>query len=253
VKVGVNHEEESEATVEPEVEVAKKTEKEIDTTKTTTIDTEKGKDVADVEDKDVKSEETEPKKGGKEKKKNRVLAVVGAGHLGGIEKNLAYPKKLPKLSTLEQTPKKRISIMKTIGYLIPILFGVLLVYLIYYSKWDTFMNVILLWFLINGICSAIGAAIAFGHPLTILTAFVAAPFTSLNPTIGAGWVAGYVEIKLRTPTVNDIKMLRTIETMRDFFRNRLIRVLMVMALANLGSMIGTFIAGYYISDLVLPI
>jgi pheromone shutdown protein TraB len=184
-------------------------------------------------------------------KKKRVLAVVGAGHMSGIKKNLSHPEKLPELSSLEEVPRKRISILKSVGYLIPILFAALFLYLLYYAKWETLIQVLLAWFLINGICSAIGAAIALGHPLTILTAFLAAPFTSLNPTIGAGWVAGYVEVKLRGPNVKDIRKLSTIETMKDFFGNRVIKVLMVMALANLGSMIGTFIAWYYIGDLVL--
>jgi pheromone shutdown protein TraB len=195
--------------------------------------------------KSMKGIKKEHKKGGK------VLAVVGAGHVGGIQKNLKEPEKLPTLETLEEVPKKRISILKTIGYLIPILFIALFLYLFIYAKWDLLIQVLLAWFLINGICSAIGAALALGHPLTILTAFLAAPFTSLNPTIGAGWVAGYVEVKVKSPTVKDIRALSTIETMKDFFRNRVVRVLMVMALANLGSMIGTFIAAYYIGDLVL--
>ena len=184
-------------------------------------------------------------------RKHRVLAVVGAGHLNGINKNLQKPERLPKLSTLTEVPRKRVSILKTIGYLIPILFITLFIYLLYFGKWDVLFQVLLAWFLINGICSAIGAALAFGHPLSIITAFFAAPLTSLNPAIGAGWVAGYVEVKVRTPTVKDIRSLSTIETMKEFFSNKLIRVLMVMALANLGSMIGTFIAAYYIGNLVL--
>ncbi len=200
-----------------------------------------------------KVEPTKAMKGLKKgiKKRNKVLAVVGAGHVGGIKKNLNEPEKLPNLASLEEVPKKRLSVLKTIGYLIPILFITLFLYLFIYAKWDLLLQVLLAWFLINGICSAIGAAIALGHPLTILTAFLAAPFTSLNPTIGAGWVAGYVEVKVKSPTVKDIRSLSTIETMKDFFRNRVVRVLMVMALANLGSMIGTFIAAYYIGDLVL--
>ena len=211
----------------------------------------KKKSAKTIDTKKRKKQESEMLKKPKEQEKNRVLAVVGAGHMQGITKNLARPKKLPKLSVLEEVPKKRISIMKVIGYMIPVLFILLFVYLIYNSKWETLIQVIWLWFLINGICSAIGAALAFGHPLTILTAFMAAPFTSLNPTIGAGWVAGYVEVKVRAPTVKDIRKLSTIETMKDFFRNKVIRVLMVMSLANLGSMIGTFLAGYYIGDLIL--
>jgi pheromone shutdown protein TraB len=184
------------------------------------------------------------------KKPQRVLAVVGAGHLTGIERSLARPEKLPELKTLEEVPRKRVSIMKIIGYLIPILFIAAFAYLLYFGRWGDIYNVLWAWFLINGICSAIGALLALGHPLSVLTAFFAAPLTSLNPAIGAGWVAGYVELKVRTPTVKDIRQLRAIETMKDFFRNKVIRVLMVMALANLGSMIGTFIAGYYIGTVV---
>lgn len=185
------------------------------------------------------------------KGEHRVLAVVGAGHLNGIKNNLLKPQKLPKLKELEEVPKKRVSVLKTIGYLIPILFIILFGYLLYFGRWEELMHVLLAWFLINGICSAIGAALALGHPLSIITAFFAAPITSLNPAIGAGWVAGYVEVKVRTPTVKDIKKLSTIETMKEFFGNKLIKVLMVMALANLGSMIGTFLAGYYIGTVVL--
>jgi len=107
----------------------------------------------------------------------------------------------------------------------------------------------LYWVLINGICSYIGAAIARGHPFTILTAFFAAPITSLNPAIAAGWVAGYVESKMRTPVVKDFKELSKLDSLRDFWNNRVIRLLMVVALANVGSMIGTFVALPYILSL----
>jgi pheromone shutdown protein TraB len=187
----------------------------------------------------------------KVKKNNKVLAVIGAGHLNGIKKNLIHPEKLPKLSKLEVVPKKRVSILKVVGYLIPILFISLFIYLLYFGRWDELKQVLWGWFLINGICSAIGALLALGHPLSILTAFFAAPLTSLNPAIGAGWVAGYVELKIRTPTVKDIRKLSTIEEMKDFFSNKVIKVLMVMALANLGSVVGTFLAGYYIGTVVL--
>lgn len=176
----------------------------------------------------------------------KVIAVVGAGHLKGIKKHLEHPEKLPETSTLEFVPKKRISFLKLIAILIPVLFFALFAWLIYTGEWEKLQAYLLWWFLINGICSAVGAALAKGHPASIGTAFVAAPFTSLNPTIGAGWVAGYVEAKVRKPTVKDVKALSTIETFKDFFGNKFIKVLMVMALANLGSMIGTFLALSYI-------
>lgn len=181
-----------------------------------------------------------------ESKKGRVVAVVGAGHLKGITKYLKQKELDVDLKELEYVPKKRFSVLKTIGYSIPVLFVVLIIYGFYTKGSGLVLEMFLYWFLINGICSAIGAAIARGHPFTILTAFVAAPITSLNPAIAAGWVAGYVEAKMRTPVVKDFKELSKLDSLRDFWNNRVIRLLMVVALANVGSMIGTFVALPYL-------
>ncbi|MDH7507440.1 MAG: TraB family protein, partial [Candidatus Thermoplasmatota archaeon] len=85
---------------------------------------------------------------------------------------------------------------------------------------------------------------------SILTAFVASPFTSLEPFFAPGWFAGIVEAKLKTPAIKDFKDLRRIESFRDFWNNKVIRLLMLVALANLGSMIGTIIAFPYIASLI---
>ncbi len=188
----------------------------------------------------------------------KVVAVVGAGHVKGIQKNLNEIHKTPSFEELNSVPKKRIHWGKTIAYLIPILFGSLIIWLAYNGftttdpdYWAKFWSVLFTWFLINGVCSAIGAALARGHPFSVATAFLAAPFTSLNPAVAAGWFAGAVEAKVRTPTVRDFQDLSTIESTRDFLNNRVIRVLMVAALANIGSMIGTFIAGAEIINILL--
>ena len=181
-----------------------------------------------------------------ESKKGRVVAVVGAGHLNGIKKYLDEKDFDVNLKELEYVPKKRFSVLKAIGYSIPVLFVALIVYGFYTAGSDLVLEMFFYWFLINGICSAIGAAIARGHPFTILTAFVAAPITSLNPAIAAGWVAGYVEAKMRTPVVKDFKELSKLDSLREFWNNRVIRLLMVVALANVGSMIGTFVALPYL-------
>jgi pheromone shutdown-related protein TraB len=180
----------------------------------------------------------------------KVVAVVGAGHLKGIQENLSNIDDTPSFEELNAVPKKRIRLGKVIAYAIPILFFALLGWLVINGLlsqdpeyWDNLKRVMLTWFLINGVCSAIGAALARGHPYSIATAFLAAPFTSLNPAVAAGWFAGAVEAKVRTPTVKDFQDLSTIETTRQFLNNRVIRVLMVAALANIGSVIGTFVAG----------
>ena len=186
-----------------------------------------------------------------ESKKGKVLAVVGAGHLKGIEKHLKKKKLDVDLKKLEEVPKKRFSIMKTIAYAVPVIVFALIAYLMIMGDWETLADAILWWILINGSLSAVGALIARAHPFSIITAFVAAPITSLNPTLAAGWFVGFVEAKMRTPMVKDFQGLSKIESTKDFLNNRVIRLLMVVALANVGSMIGTWIALSYIIPKVL--
>ena len=181
-----------------------------------------------------------------ESKKGRVVAVVGAGHLNGIKKYLKKKRLDVDLKKLEELPRKRFSIMKTIAYAIPVLVIGLIAYLAVTGGWELAADAILAWILINGFLSALGALIARGHPFSIITAFVAAPITSLNPALAAGWFAGFVEAKMRTPMVKDFQGLSKIESTKDFLNNRVIRLLMVVALANVGSMIGTFVALSYI-------
>jgi len=184
-----------------------------------------------------------------ESKKGKVVAVVGAGHLKGIKEHLEKKPLEVNLEELEDVPKKRFSILKTIGYLIPVVFGVLIVYIFLNSGWENTFNALLWWLIITGGLSAIGAIIARAHPFSIIAAFFAAPIATLHPLIATGWVAGYVELKMRKPMVKDFKELSKIESLRDFWRNRVIRILMVIALTNLGAMIGTFVGLPYIASL----
>jgi len=181
-----------------------------------------------------------------ESKKGRVVAVIGAGHLKGIKKYLEKKKLDVDLKELEFVPKKRFSILKAVGYAVPVIFVVLIVYIYTTFGLQQTLDALKWWIIINGSFSAVGAAIARAHPFSIISAFFAAPITSLNPAIAAGWVAGYVEFKMRKPVVRDFKALSKIDELKDFWNNRVIRLLMVVALANLGSMIGTFVALTYI-------
>ena len=106
------------------------------------------------------------------------------------------------------------------------------------------------WFIIHGVLSAIGTALAFGHPLSILAAFFASPFTALHPAIAAGWVAGAVEAKVRQPRVGDFKGLFKLNSVRDYWKNRVTRILLVIVFANIGSSLGTFIALPYMASLL---
>lgn len=180
-----------------------------------------------------------------ESKKGKVVAVVGAGHINGIKQYLANQELNVNLQELDQIPKKRMNLVKVVEVAIPVIFFSVIGWIIYSTgidPWNKIKDIFLVWFLVHGILSGVGVAIARGHPLSILTAFMAAPFTSLEPFFAPGWFAGLVEAKLRKPVVKDFQDLSKIENMRGFFKNKVIRLLMVVALANLGSIIGTIIA-----------
>lgn len=185
-------------------------------------------------------------------KSRKILAVVGAGHLAGIKQILNSKNESPSetIKTLTHLPK-RSSIGKYIPWIIVAL--VLSGFAIGFSKstdlgWDLVIN----WILINGGLSALGAAIAGAHVLTVLTAFLAAPLTSLNPTIGAGVVTSAVELYLRKPTIKDFENVRVDTTKLSGWRsNRVARLILVFLLSTLGSVFGTYIAGFHIFDAIV--
>ena len=176
-----------------------------------------------------------------------VVAVVGAGHVKGLTAELENKHNLAELESVPPTGKAVV----WLKWGIPALIIALIVYGFFTVDTDVSIEMIQRWFLINGTLSALGTAAAFGHPITIATAFVAAPFTSLNPTIAAGWVAGLVEALLRKPQVRDFENLADdITHLRGFWQNNITRILLVVIFANLGSAIGTFAGGFAIATLL---
>lgn len=180
-----------------------------------------------------------------------VVAVVGAGHLPGIERHLAAAGDMPWRFHLDQEPAKKFQVGKLIAWVLPIAIIGAFVGLLAQGEYGALKEAVAWWVIVNGGLSALGAAIAFGHPLSIIVAFIAAPITSINPTLAAGWFAGLTEAKMRTPTVRDFQAIQAIETLRDFWRNGVVRIILVTALANVGSSIGTFVAGTKTFDLLL--
>ena len=177
----------------------------------------------------------------------RIVAVVGAGHVKGLTEELEREHNLVELETVP--PPGKLGIWLKWG--IPALIVSLIGYGFFAIDTDVSIEMIQRWFLINGTLSAIGTALAFGHPITIATAFVAAPFTSLNPAVAAGWVAGLVEAFLRKPQVRDFENLADdITHLRGFWQNNITRILLVVMFANLGSAIGTFAGGFAIASLL---
>ena len=176
-----------------------------------------------------------------------VVAVVGAGHVKGLTAELENKHNLAELESVPPTGKA----VAWLKWGIPAMIIALIVYGFFTVDTDVSIEMIQRWVLINGTLSALGTAAAFGHPITVAVAFIAAPFTSLNPTIAAGWVAGLVEALLRKPQVRDFENLADdITHLRGFWQNNITRILLVVIFANLGSAIGTFAGGFAIATLL---
>ena len=90
----------------------------------------------------------------------------------------------------------------------------------------------------------LGALLALAHPLTVLTAFLAAPITSLTPVIGAGYVTAFTQLMLQPPVVKEFEtVLEDMAGWRGWWRNKLLRVFLAFLLPSFGSIIGTWIGG----------
>jgi len=175
----------------------------------------------------------------KEAPGNHIVAVVGAGHVPGIKRYWSQDIDLQALEGLP--PKSRLT-----GFLkwgIPAAIVGLFIYGFYAGGSKTGSDMILWWVAANGLLAGVGALIAWGHPLTVLSSMLSAPLTSLNPMIAAGWVSGLVETVSRKPKVRDFETLQEdIRSVRGFWTNKVTRILLVVVFTNLGSSIGTFVA-----------
>ena len=192
-----------------------------------------------------------------------ILAVIGAGHLGGMVKH--FEKYSSQEDSSQQTsPQEEYSSDQVVERLDQVPAG---------SKWPKYLPWIIVglvffgfaigfsrspslgwelvvdWVLINGGLAALGALIAAAHPLTVIGAFLAAPLTSLNPTIGAGMVTAGIEVYFRRPKVGDFGRLRSdTTTLKGWWKNRVTRTLLVFLFSTIGSAVGTYVAGFRIYD-----
>lgn len=171
----------------------------------------------------------------------KIIAVVGAAHVPGIKRCLESNKDtdIDKLNEIPVAGK--IGQILKIGFPIAILLVFCAGFLMGNNKTGT--DMIWIWIAANGVFAGIGAIVAFAHPVTILSSVIAAPLTSLNPMIAAGWVAGLVEAFFRKPKVRDLESIKVdITSIKGFWKNNVTRILLVVIFTNLGSSIGTITA-----------
>ena len=180
-----------------------------------------------------------------DRKRPAIIAVVGAGHLGGIEAwlgRLARDEVGTDVAELETLPKPS-PWGKVAGWAIPVAIVGLIVAGFFKSGTQASLALLLRWVLLNGSLAALGSALCLAHPLTILVSFVAAPIATLNPFVGVGLFAGLAEAFLRKPRVSDFESLaEDVTSFRGFYRNRITHILLVFFISSIGGMIGNFIA-----------
>ncbi len=180
----------------------------------------------------------------------KIVAVVGAAHLPGILNHLQkeiQPETIGEISVVPE--KSRFS--RVIPWVVPAVVLGLFVAGFFLGGRDHIAGAAVAWVLANGILAALGTIIALGHPLTVAAAFVAAPITSLNPTVGAGMVTGLVQAFIAAPTVGDMQNVgEDLATVRGWWSNRLTRVLLVFLFSNIGSAAGTIVAFHWLKNLL---
>lgn len=177
---------------------------------------------------------------------NNIVAILGAGHLPGVEahlKKIAENQASTDTSEIASIPESSI-FSKIMMWLIPALIVAVIAFGFYIGGKDAGSKMALNWILWNGILAGLGALIAGGNPLTILVSFAGAPVTSLCPFIGVGIVAGIVQAAICKPQVKDLETLSDdAGSIKGFYKNKILRVLLVFLLSSVGSSIGTFAAG----------
>lgn len=175
-----------------------------------------------------------------------IVAVLGAGHLPGVKawlEKLAAGQANSDVSEISVIPKGSIFV-KIIGWLIPVCIAGLIAAGFVYGGMKAGTQMLTTWFFYNAIPAAVLTAVAAGHPLAILVGFAGAPFTSLCPFIGVGFLTAIVQAVVCKPKVRDMEKLQEdVTSIKGFYRNRILRALLVFILSSIGSTIGTFAAG----------
>jgi pheromone shutdown-related protein TraB len=181
----------------------------------------------------------------KESEGEKIVSVVGAGHVNGIVNALESNEEID-LKKIEVIPPSS-PITKIIGWGIPVIIIASILFIGYSKGLNEAGDNALFWILANGIPSALGAIIALAHPATILASFLAAPITSLTPVIGAGYVAAFVQVFFQPPVVKEFQALAAdFSRPKMWWKNKLLKVLLVFILTSVGSVIGTYVGFFEI-------
>jgi pheromone shutdown-related protein TraB len=178
----------------------------------------------------------------RESKGDKLVAVVGAGHIEGMCKALRSGQDID-VEAISGIPKVSF-IWKWIGWAIPAIIVGSVAYIGVTQGSAAAGENAAFWFLVNAIPCAIGGIVATAHPVTILAGFVSAPFTSLTPVIGAGYVTAFTQTWIRPPLVQEFQTVGDdLAKVTGWWKNRLLKIFLTFILTTLGSLVGTWVGG----------
>lgn len=178
---------------------------------------------------------------------NKIVAVIGAGHVPGIKNWIDKDVDIANLEVLP--PRGMLGRITSWSVLVLVLAMFAAGFLT--EGFSKIVEMFGAWFWITGFSGALGAAVSLAHPLSVITAFFVTPMTTLHPFLASGWVTGLVEAWLRKPRVSDFQSIADdILSFKGVLRNRLSRILAVMVVTNIFSSIGMLIAAGIVASLI---
>jgi pheromone shutdown-related protein TraB len=170
---------------------------------------------------------------------DKVLAVLGAAHTPGVKQELF---KEQNIKELESIPEKS-GFSKVSGWIIPALI-ILMILLTFSVDKNLGINQVISFILWVGNLAALGTLLALGHVYSAITSFVMAPLSAIHPLLATGWFAGLMEAHIRKPKVEDFENLsKDLYTLKGFWKNKVTRILLVVAFSNIGCTVGIWISG----------
>lgn len=179
------------------------------------------------------------------KKHKRVLVIVGAGHLRGLEEALQREHDLKQLTAVRE-PKV---VRSLIAFLSPIVIIVaFLTYFTFYGNKKLDLAATLkTWIIIKCSVTAVITVAWSPHILAWLGGVIVSPVSTFLPVIKSGWIAALVEAIFRKPEVTDFESMAEATTkFKSFYRNRIFRIFMIFFLGQFSSAVGYWVFIWYV-------
>ena len=168
---------------------------------------------------------------------NNIVVVIGAAHAPGMIEALDVETDLSELSTI---PNKKGN--KWTGFILP---GILILFITIVTLKSPEMGVgqLISWILTSSTLASIGALLSLAHPVTIVVTFATTWIGILSPVLAVGFFSALTEAYFRPPLSSQFASLsEDVKSFKGWYRNRVLRIVLVFFLTSIMSSIGTLIS-----------